>query len=103
MSFLCMFCEFCGSILVPGEDGFFCPQCGKKGGSVDLSQGSSSSKELFTVSEGDGDSMPKAEVECPKCDCELAFFMVKQTRAADESPTTFYTCVKCGHKWRDYD
>jgi len=25
-----------------------------------------------------------------------------QTRAADEPPTRFYRCTKCGHTWREY-
>ncbi|MEM4865380.1 MAG: hypothetical protein QXY09_02690 [Acidilobaceae archaeon] len=25
-----------------------------------------------------------------------------QTRAADEPPTRFYRCTKCGYTWREY-
>ena len=30
-------------------------------------------------------------------------YELKQTRSADEAPTRFFECAKCGHKWRDYD
>jgi DNA-directed RNA polymerase subunit M len=98
-----MFCEKCGSILVPGDEGFFCPQCGEKGVDVDLSDKKGTSKVVHMVSEQGEETLPRTKVECPKCNHDEAFFFVKQTRGADESPTAFYTCCKCGHKWRDYD
>ncbi len=98
-----MFCDECGSILVPDdEDGFSCPRCGCKGKDVDLSEESKSNKEIVIVREGDEESMPKADVKCRKCGHKQAFFFVYQTRSADEAPTTFYTCCKCGNRWRDY-
>lgn len=98
-----MFCEECGSILMPAEDGFACPRCGKKGKDVDLAEDSGVKKEIHMVEDKPDDSLPIADTECPKCEHKKAYFFVKQTRSADESPTAFYTCVKCGHKWRDYD
>lgn len=41
-------------------------------------------------------------VVCPKCSHDEAFFWMLQTRAADEPPTRFYRCAKCGHTWREY-
>lgn len=41
-------------------------------------------------------------VVCPKCGHEEAFFWMMQTRAADEPPTRFYKCTKCGYTWREY-
>jgi DNA-directed RNA polymerase subunit M len=98
-----MFCSKCGSILVPGEDGFFCPRCGETGGEVDLSEDAGKGKKIHMVSESVDETQPKAKTECPKCGNQEAFYELRQTRSADESPTAFYTCTECGHKWRDYD
>jgi len=97
-----MFCDKCGSILVPSTDGFACPKCGVKGADVELGEDSTGGKEVHMVKEVD-DNLPVIEVECPKCEHGKAHYFIYQTRSADESPTTFYTCCKCGHKWRDYD
>ena len=40
---------------------------------------------------------------CPECGHDKAYYELKQTRSADEAPTRFFECAKCGHKWRDYD
>ena len=40
---------------------------------------------------------------CPKCGHDRASYELLQTRSADEAPTRFFTCEKCGHKWRGYD
>ena len=42
-------------------------------------------------------------IECPKCGNKEARGTLEQTRSADEAPTEFYKCTKCGHKWRKYD
>ncbi len=98
-----MFCEKCGSILVPGQDGFVCPRCGAKGDDVNISEDSKEDKEIFMIKEKDEASMPKIKVKCHKCGNNEAYYFIYQTRSADEAPTTFYTCTKCGHKWRQYD
>ena len=45
---------------------------------------------------------PKTKVVCPKCEHDEAFYEQFQTRSADEPATTFYSCTKCGHRWREY-
>ena len=40
---------------------------------------------------------------CPECGHDKATYELKQTRSADEAPTRFFTCLKCKHKWREYD
>ena len=40
--------------------------------------------------------------QCPKCSQHGAEFFQEQTRSADEPATTFYKCLDCKHKWRDY-
>ncbi len=48
------------------------------------------------------ETLPKTRVECPKCGHYEAFWVMRQTRAADEPTTRIYRCVKCGHTWREY-
>lgn len=43
------------------------------------------------------------EVTCRKCGAHEAYYWIIQTRAADEPPTRFYKCVKCGYVWREYE
>ncbi len=45
---------------------------------------------------------PKTKVVCPKCGHDEAFYDQFQTRSADEPATTFYSCVKCKNRWREY-
>jgi len=37
---------------------------------------------------------------CSKCKKSKCSVTQKQTRAADEPPTTFVECLECGHKFR---
>lgn len=46
--------------------------------------------------------LPKTKVMCPECEHVEAFWWMQQTRAADEPPTLFYKCCKCGYSWRSY-
>ncbi|HLC59151.1 MAG TPA: zinc ribbon domain-containing protein [archaeon] len=64
----------------------------------------STRKVVVIDDEDDDDSkhLPKTKVICPKCDNSDAYWFMRQMRAADEPPTLFYTCTKCGHKWRSY-
>ncbi len=47
-------------------------------------------------------TLPKTSVECPKCGHPEAFWVMRQTRAADEPTTRIYRCAKCSHTWREY-
>lgn len=44
----------------------------------------------------------RVTVECPQagCDGTEAEYEQLQIRSADEPPSTFYSCLKCGHGWR---
>ncbi len=44
-----------------------------------------------------------AQIKCPKCECNLAFWWLRQLRAADESEVRFFRCTACNHTWRQYD
>ncbi|TLZ72139.1 MAG: transcription factor S [Methanobacteriota archaeon] len=48
------------------------------------------------------ETLPKTRAECPKCGHGEAFWVMRQTRAADEPTTRIYRCVKCSHTWREY-
>lgn len=48
------------------------------------------------------ETLPKTHVECPKCGHYEAFWVMRQTRAADEPTTRIYRCVKCSHTWREF-
>lgn len=39
-------------------------------------------------------------VKCGKCGSEEVNAFSKQIRAGDEATTVFYTCLKCGCRWR---
>ena len=47
-------------------------------------------------------TLPKAEEQCPKCGNGEAYWVLRQTRGADEPETRIFECTKCGHKWREY-
>jgi DNA-directed RNA polymerase subunit M len=48
------------------------------------------------------DTLPKTKIACPKCNHNEAYWVIRQTRAADEPETRIYRCVKCAHSWREY-
>lgn len=43
------------------------------------------------------------DVTCKRCGAHEAYYWMIQTRAADEPPTRFYKCTKCGYVWREYE
>jgi len=112
------FCPRCGSLMVVktvnGKKVWMCPSCGyteeiKDDGSVSalvLKQRiKHSEKERLVVIPKDinWEAMPKTRVTCPRCGYHEAYYWVVQTRRADEPPTRFFKCVRCGYVWREYD
>ncbi len=111
-----MFCPKCGSVLVPkrrkdGKVELVCPKCGyvSSGSSLSLRLTKKvthkETERMFVIEE---ESMfkgvPKMKgVKCPKCGHDEAYYVVIQTRRADEPPTRIYKCTKCGHVWREYE
>jgi len=108
------FCPKCGNVLVAKkEDNKVILQCRRCGYSVVKEAKKYKSVEIEEKIEenprGDVvlvkekiDTLPKANVTCPKCGHNEAVWWLQQTRSADEPPTTFYRCTKCGHSWREY-
>lgn len=55
------------------------------------------------IIEGDNSVLPITnEAECPKCGVREAYWIIRQTRAADEPETRIYECCKCHARWREY-
>ncbi len=59
-------------------------------------------KEMAVIEGPSAPTLPRTTVECPKCGHNEAFWVLRQTRAADEPETKIYRCVKCSHSWREY-
>lgn len=89
--------------MFPKGEKFACNKCGyeqeKKGSNIVVSK---QRKKDVVVLEGKIDILPKTRVECPKCNHNEAFWVLRQTRASDEPETRIFTCTKCGYTWRAY-
>ncbi len=53
-------------------------------------------------SEKSVEALPTTNIDCPKCQNNLAFWWMLQTRSADEATTQFYRCTSCSHTGRNY-
>ena len=101
------FCPKCGKLLKPveekGKTFLVCSVCNFKKESEGYTK-----KEEYEVKErevevAEGElNLPKTKEECQKCGNKEAYYWVEQIRAADEAPTRFYKCTKCGTTWREY-
>jgi DNA-directed RNA polymerase subunit M len=62
-------------------------------------------KEIMIVDDEDEKirTLPTIQIKCPKCANNLAFWWLRQLRAADESEVRFFRCTECSHTWRQYD
>jgi transcription factor S len=105
-----MFCEKCGKLLKNQGGSFVCTSCGieKTINDESLMQHVDKRKEKEIVIVEDTEiiqTLPTIEVKCPnpKCGNGLAFWWLRQLRAADESEVRFFRCTKCGKTWREYD
>ena len=112
------FCPKCGTLMQPrrinGVNYLVCPKCGYKE-EVSSSQPTykvankikHTVREKSIVIENDKipETLPKLKdaVYCPKCGHNEVYYWTMQTRAADEPPTRFYKCAKCGYVWREYE
>lgn len=61
-----------------------------------------SKKSLVKTSLGKGEVEDGATIKekCPQCGNEEMQYHTLQLRSADEGATVFYTCTKCGYKFR---
>lgn len=106
------FCEKCGNLLIVKKKVkhtyLICRNCGKEfkmhGERIKVSETIRESKKRIIVMKKEGISeFPTTKTICPKCENGLAYWWMQQTRSADEPPTLFYKCTKCGYAWRSYD
>ena len=99
-----MFCSSCGSMMFP-KDGKYVCTCGatKDIGKNEVITTASKDKETVVMSSDDTPAtLPKTRILCPKCGHTEAFYVIRQTRAADEPETMIYRCCSCNYSWREY-
>ncbi len=107
-----MFCPKCGSLMFPGSGQFTCsnPSCRFEAGIAEqdvqaarvVSRAKRERPVDTLVLDELTETLPRTRVECPKCSHYEAFWVMRQTRAADEPTTRIYRCTKCSHTWREY-
>ncbi|MFB6489805.1 MAG: transcription factor S [Thermoproteus sp. AZ2] len=106
------FCPRDGTLLMPVRRGastvLRCPKCGYE---EPVDEGSKAAyrsratidkKNDVLVASQALEALPKTKAVCPRCGNEEAYVWMQQTRAADEPPTRFYRCTRCGYTWREY-
>lgn len=101
-----MFCPKCRCLLFPENGKLICRKCGIEQESSDAGRPQvirhkSRDREMAVLEEVSG-TLPTADVECPSCGHRKAYWVLRQTRAADEPETRIFRCVKCSHSWREY-
>ena len=103
-----MFCPKCGSLLFPTDGKFSCAKCGYERG---ITSGDARTARVVRRDERPADmlilddvteTLPKTHVDCPKCGNGEAYWVMRQTRAADEPTTRIYRCTKCVNTWREF-
>jgi len=100
-----VFCPKCKSLMYPKDDFLECKKCGnkiKKKGKNIIETSEKKQREIALIEDKDKTNvLPKTKVRCPKCDNNEAYWILRQMRGSDEPESRFYTCTKCGHKWRE--
>ena len=113
------FCEKCGKILrkKKSDSGFvlYCPNAACKyekelpetginenRRNKDKIEKKLAQNKTRIIEEGAAGILPMADCPCPKCQKVTAEYYQLQTRSADEPATTFYHCLSCDHRWREY-
>ncbi len=108
------FCPKCNSLMIPkkvnGKNVYKCNKCGYE--EEDHQTITVTTKVKHSVKDKtlvlEEQPMPAGTqkikgILCPSCGNDEAFFWILQTRRADEPPTRFYKCTKCGKVWREYE
>jgi DNA-directed RNA polymerase subunit M len=102
------FCPKCGSLLLPKEGLLVCENCHyseklERPEEYTLTKTVEDKKEEgISVVEEERARLPTTRATCPACGNSTAYWWIVQTRRADEPPTRFYRCTKCGKTWREY-
>ncbi|WP_409199604.1 transcription factor S [Methanobrevibacter sp. DSM 116169] len=100
------FCENCGKVLIPKNNKVKC-SCGyeKKLSSEDIEtqytfKGEAIPENEVIVKTDNNVTLPTKKITCYKCGGKKGYWWTVQTRSADEAPTYFIRCAKCGNTWR---
>ena len=90
-------------MMFPREGKYVCSKCGaaKDAGRAQHFTTDANEKETTVISESAA-TLPKTTILCAECGNREAYFVLRQTRAADEPETRIYRCCKCNHSWREY-
>ena len=101
-----MFCPDCKRLMRPARSAgvWKCTGCRKElplGRGVEVGRSTPTGRRVAVV-ETKTATLPKTEEQCPKCGNGEAYWVLRQTRGADEPETRIFECTKCGHKWREY-
>jgi DNA-directed RNA polymerase subunit M len=105
MLLMIKFCPKCKSIMIPRKGILRCRKCGyeEEGEGISfISKKDMKEKEIAVVEE-EGAGLPTTKAYCPECGNDVAYWWMRQLRAADESEVRFFRCTKCGYTWREYD
>ena len=104
-----MFCPECKTLMISSGGQLKCRKCGfirkiEQGDQMKV-QRKRIEKEITIVDDEEEKvkTLPTIQIRCPKCENNLAFWWLRQLRAADESEVRFFRCTECGHTWRQYD
>ncbi len=102
-----MFCPACKKLMRPNtaQGLWICPKCGtnvKMGSGKVVEHHQLKAKEVAVVEQKVNPLPVSKEEECPKCGHNEAYWVLGQTRGADEPETRIFQCTKCDHKWREY-
>ncbi|KAF2207526.1 hypothetical protein CERZMDRAFT_71583 [Cercospora zeae-maydis SCOH1-5] len=112
------FCFTCGNLLErvsPSRSEIQCDVCGTTNqnnwphSKTETSRASTFPSTLRTrlhsaiqeVSEEQLKKGQRVEQECEKCSAPEMYFTELQLRSADEGTTIFYSCRKCGHRYKE--
>jgi DNA-directed RNA polymerase subunit M len=102
-----MFCPECNSLMISSAGQLKCRKCGyiRKIRVDDQMTRTTrgNEKQIVIVEEDAPFTLPTIAIKCPKCENNLAFWWLRQLRAADESEVRFFRCTTCSHTWRQYD
>lgn len=102
-----MFCPKCKRLMRPDKAAqlWRCGSCGTTlpmGQSKEVGRSQPTGRSMAVVEEEKSRTLPTASELCPKCGNTEAFWVLRQTRGADEPETRIFECTKCGAKWREY-
>jgi len=100
------FCPKCKSMMMPANNIYKCrnAKCGFEKPIKESFVSKTEIKErVVTVLEDREMGMPTTRAKCEDCGNMIAYWWLRQLRAADESEVRFFRCTKCGKTWREYN